>query len=144
MDFFVSSQWVARNTEHHVPHVIVSITTPGDKEPPLPTNDKTLGILRLEFYDMDRVVQGYNEGQEPKMFQPAQAKQVLAFVTAHPEAELVVVHCDAGLSRSPGVSAALAKVLNGDDGELFKRHSGLNRRVYRMILDEHYGPPTGD
>jgi predicted protein tyrosine phosphatase len=73
------------------------------------------------------------------MFEPHHARAILAFINAYPNAERIVVHCDAGLSRSPGVAAALAKIHNGDDSEFFKRHSGLNRRVYRMILDERYG-----
>lgn len=38
------------------------------------------------------------------------------------------------LSRSPGVAAALARVLCGDDADFFARYKP-NTRVYRLLLD---------
>ena len=49
----------------------------------------------------------------------------------------VVLHCDAGMSRSPGLAAALSKVLVGDDTEFFKRYRP-NMRVYRTLLERYY------
>jgi predicted protein tyrosine phosphatase len=49
--------------------------------------------------------------------------------------ERIVVHCDAGASRSPAVGAALARVLNGDDAEFFAGRYRPNMRVYRMMLN---------
>jgi predicted protein tyrosine phosphatase len=45
------------------------------------------------------------------------------------------VHCDAGVSRSPAVAAALARVLKGDDAEYFAGRYRPNTRVYRMLLE---------
>lgn len=135
----VYSKQVAESLEVEVPHVYVSIRTPGEPMAKLNTNEHTLKVLYLAFHDMDRVVEGYNSQHEPEMFQPEQARQILAVIKAHPEAQRIIFHCDAGLSRSPGAAAAVAKILEDDDNYFFKCHSGLNRRVYRMILDEHYG-----
>lgn len=49
----------------------------------------------------------------------------------------MVLHCDAGMSRSPGVAAALSKVLVGDDSQFFKRYRP-NMRVYRTLLERYY------
>lgn len=120
-----------------VPHLIISISTPGDELATLKTNDHTVGLIMLQFYDMDRVIEGYNEEYAPGMFKQRDAERILELVQSCPTAEEIVVHCDAGMSRSPGVAAALAKVLFGDDSWWFKRHSGLNRLVYRTILEVH-------
>jgi len=46
------------------------------------------------------------------------------------------VHCDAGLSRSPGVVAAILKRKTGDDSAIFNSKKYMpNRRVYRSVLD---------
>jgi protein-tyrosine phosphatase len=46
----------------------------------------------------------------------------------------IVLHCNAGLSRSPGVAAALSNVLCGNDQSFFERYRP-NRRVYTLLLD---------
>ena len=134
------------------PHIYVSISLPGDPNGTahLSTNKHTLGVLQLTFWDLDRLVpidpdlvdevrkaSGITYEMEQQLFEPRHAKAILAFVAAYPDVDRIIVHCDAGLSRSPGVAAALAKIFNKDDTEIFKRHSGLNRRVYGMILQEH-------
>lgn len=48
--------------------------------------------------------------------------------------ERIILHCDAGVSRSPGVAAALSKSLLGDDAEFFRRYRP-NMRVYRTLLN---------
>ena len=55
------------------------------------------------------------------------------------EVEQIVVHCDAGYSRSPAVAAALSLALNGKgaDEEFFAKGSYCpNMHVYRTMLKE--------
>jgi predicted protein tyrosine phosphatase len=127
------------------PHLIVSISTPGEPEAQLRTNTATCALVQLQFHDFDDralieissrhpdAVRDY----EPRCFSPVQARQVLDAIKQHPHAEELIVHCDAGLSRSPGVAAALSKILTGDDRYFFSRYHP-NMRVYRTLLEEHY------
>jgi predicted protein tyrosine phosphatase len=128
---------------HDVPHIIVSIRTPEDPKPVvLPINEHTLKIVPLQFHDLNDAAMIHveiKEQYEAECFQPKHARQILAAVKAYPEAKALVVHCDAGLSRSPAVAAALSKILVGDDTYFFKRYLP-NSRVYRTILEEHYAP----
>ena len=49
----------------------------------------------------------------------------------------VIVHCDAGISRSSGVAAAILKAKTGDDSQIFNSPKYRpNMRCYRIILDE--------
>lgn len=53
------------------------------------------------------------------------------------EVEEIVVHCDAGYSRSPAVAAAISLWLNGTDDEFFNPLKYCpNRQVYRTVLKE--------
>ncbi len=117
---------------HEVPHLIISIGCPGDEDAKIKTNEHTLKILRLQFWDSDG-----ESVKESECFQPEQARQILALVKTWPEAERLIVHCDAGYSRSPAVAAAISKILTGDDESFFKRYRP-NMRVYRTILEEYY------
>ena len=86
-------------------------------------------MLFLEFYDLDKIYNGY------ELFNRTQAIQILAFIEKHiHEIKLIVVNCEAGVSRSAGVAGALSKLINGDDSEYFK-HSLPNMLVYRTILN---------
>lgn len=46
---------------------------------------------------------------------------------------MLLIHCNHGMSRSPAVAAAIAKVKYKDDSEWFTRKVP-NRRVYRLML----------
>lgn len=66
----------------------------------------------------------------------AQANEIVEFVKAHEEdVESIVVHCDAGISRSSGIAAAISYWKFGDDKQIFgdKRYSP-NMRCYIFML----------
>jgi predicted protein tyrosine phosphatase len=87
--------------------------------------------LHLEFYDLDpdsirrtRAFEGDPvRGQEiiDGCFTEAQAKAVVGFVGRRPDTELMVINCEAGVSRSPGVVLALRRHFGGDEREVFEK-----------------------
>jgi predicted protein tyrosine phosphatase len=114
------------------PHLLISVTTPGDATARLPTGPATLGVVRLAFPDLDAPAHGFDEAA---LFGPAQADAIWeAVVRLRPQLAAILVHCDAGLSRSPGIAAALSRALTGDDAAWFARYRP-NRRVYRHLLE---------
>jgi predicted protein tyrosine phosphatase len=134
MDFFVYSRKAMEAVRpHEVPHVIISITSTPEDLALLRANDHCRGTLRLSFLDAD-------EHSEPRvggeLFSLDQAVQIWNFVERHRrDIQRIVVHCDAGISRSPAVAAALAHVLNGNNEEFFSGKYAPNARVYRLLLD---------
>jgi predicted protein tyrosine phosphatase len=121
------------------PHLVISIRTPGDpREVKLPETGKTIGVLRLEFDDLEREVPllGWS-GRPLQLFDGPMASDVFRFVGEHPEAETIVTHCDAGVSRSAAVAAALAKTLFGGDDSVWWTTKVPNRLVYRVMVNEH-------
>ena len=134
MDFFVYSRSALdAMAPHDLPHVIVSITSSPDDVASLRKNPTCRGVLRLSFPDAETGSDRYTEGQ---LFSRAQADALWAFVLEHRrEIERIIVHCDAGVSRSSAVAAALSRVLNGDDAEFFAGRYRPNMRVYRTVLE---------
>jgi predicted protein tyrosine phosphatase len=83
----------------------------------------------LQFQDV-------NEGQRDQITEE-DAMQIVAFVMDIKEAvNNLIVHCEAGVSRSAGVAAAIQKYLTGDDTSIFsdKRYYP-NMTCYRYVLE---------
>lgn len=127
-----------------VSNAVISITDPDDKAPAkFSTHDFTKHVLYLKFYDLDgnnqRILELLPEKFKNGLFTDNQAIQILDFVEkVKDEIDTLVVHCEAGISRSSGVAAALSSIYYGSDIHIF-----LNRRycpnmfVYRKILNEY-------
>lgn len=127
------------NNEMKVPHVIISISTPLDEVPLPAVNEHTLEVLSLRFHDLDKdpgpiFKEVYGE---PVLFTLEMAVQIKELLDTH-NPEGVVVHCDAGQSRSAGVAAALALHYNGSDTEfwgsgMYGRRYSPNRMVCSLV-----------
>jgi len=130
-----------------IPHAVISITSPAESKPPeFQINEFTKAVLRLECYDLDEpdlndkdrneVLAHYGHG----IFNDAQAEQVVAFIMKMKDmVKAIICHCDAGISRSSGVGAAISLILNGSDQKIFNDRRYLpNMFIYRKILDQYY------
>ena len=134
MDLLVYSRGaIERLPPHEVSHVIISITTTSDDVARVPIGERCREVLRLSFLDAD-VLPPDGSG---RLFGVDDAQAILSLLDRQREhVERIVLHCDAGLSRSPAVAAALAVCLGQSDQPFFRRYRP-NMRVYRTLLDEH-------
>ena len=83
-------------------------------------------ILRLEFDDVDCGEEAITEFD---------AMRIKGYVEANKE-KTIIIHCDAGVSRSAGIAAALMKHYNGDDSEIFDNPRYVpNMLCYRIMLN---------
>jgi len=132
------------------PHAIISIGEPKpwreDYSGPakFADNEKRLGVLRLEFYDIDMLSitnAGYKHAIQESggegLFTDEQALQIVDFVNEMKgKVEVLVCHCEGGISRSSGVAAALSLMINGSDNEIFHNDKYIpNMFVYRKMLN---------
>lgn len=122
----------AQSLYFDAPHALISISGEGDPAR-LQDNPFRKSLLRLEFADFDR--QPTNE--KHKLFSRKEAKKILDFMQGLRDLEYTVVHCDAGISRSPAVAAAITRITGGNDRAFFKSYIP-NSRVYGMLLTEYY------
>lgn len=93
--------------------------------------------LFLQFDDVEREHDGYIPIDQK------QAEQIAKFIRmiyADEYVHTIVVHCEAGISRSAGVAAAILKWWIGDDSPIFdNNYYRLNMRCYRMVLNALFG-----
>ncbi len=142
--------------------IAISITDP-KSEKVSPPSDELFVMLSLQFHDVDKPLvprdkctackgTGYlpeykniNDGHcyrcttmlDIKLFTDQEAKRILNFVDKYgKEVDLLVVHCEAGISRSAGVAGALSLIYNGSDEYYFKEYLP-NMLVYRKILNAY-------
>jgi len=115
-----------------VDFILISITDPGKHFVRIPKNPFCKGILRLRFHDT------IQEQRGTVYFRRKHAKRIKRFVSKH-TASLLVCHCESGVSRSPGVGAALSRVYGLDVEKFFTSESYIpNMFVFRRLL-EVYG-----
>lgn len=118
---------------------IISIVSPEYNSLYLDCGKDFVCQLNLKFHDIDNAtIENFDTWcKERKLvpFTTLDAQSILLFVSqvANYTDELLI-HCEAGRSRSIGVGAALAKIYNNDDSYYFK-HYTPNMLVYRTILN---------
>ena len=121
--------------------IIISIYTPGDTAPEFPNNPTILDVLSLSFYDIENKKEMLIPVADDEIFNTNYAKQIKDFVTfwrknENPKLEEIWVHCDAGVSRSAGVAAALLKALFNDDSEIYDNPRYFpNFLCYKTLLE---------
>ena len=133
--------------ESYIPsgdEVCISVTDPGKL--PARLSDRFAAILRLCFTDITEPT-----GLESDvLFTDDHAREIVTFVRGWREADRIVVHCRAGLSRSPGIAIGLCELFGWSSvADLEKEHAMCNRFVRRelvragrdAVLELALGPP---
>lgn len=144
MKFLVYNRDNIKNYATSDKHILIQAYCHDDYAEPIPHLLTRLDALQLQFDDWNAeqktlIEKEYPHSEHAKTmiyFNEAHAKKLIRFVKKHlDKIDLIIVQCDAGISRSPGVAAALSKCLNGDDSYFFK-HYLPNSLVYSTILKE--------
>ena len=88
-------------------------------------------VLRLKFDDVER------DYKNEHCITKEDAENIVKFVNKNKnKVDKFIVHCEAGVSRSAGVGAAIMKALNGDDWDVFKNPLKCpNMKCYRTVLN---------
>lgn len=118
---------------HLAQFVMISISTPFeeyDSAPFISTTNNVIDICPVHFFDLDNtypIKKGLMEYRD--------AKKIVDFVSRYKD-KIIIVHCDAGQSRSAGVAAALSKYYNNDDSEYFDNPRFTpNMWCYKLMLN---------
>lgn len=118
--------------------IIISISTPGDEFPDFcEENHSILDVLYLSFYDIEDKRELNPIAKDDEIFNDNYAEQIANFVNIWNKGDIEIwVHCDAGVSRSAGVGAALSKYFNNNDDEYFDNSGNYfpNNLCYRKTL----------
>lgn len=127
-ELVVLSREDAETYEPGLKEICISISDP-DAEP---ANISTafVAVLRLHFDDVTQ--RGL---PSDILFAHDQARAIVDFVDEWPDADRVMVHCNMGVSRSPGVALGLCDARGWATAELERSHPGWNRLV-RSVMNK--------
>lgn len=114
--------------------IIISITDP-NKDPVVFCKapfSPLIAVCRVSFDDIDR-----KKNEEDILMSKEDAENIKRFVERYADkAEQIIVHCEAGQSRSAGIMAAIKEWLEGDKFSVWKDPKYTpNRHCYRMMMD---------
>jgi predicted protein tyrosine phosphatase len=125
-EFVVLSREEAELYEPRGKEICISISDPDAS--PARVSSRFAAVLRLNFNDV-------TERGEPSdiLFAEDHAREIRKFLDAWPKAERVMVHCNAGVSRSPGVALGLCDIRGWATAALERSYPGWNRLVRSVI-----------
>ena len=125
-ELVVLSREAAERYEPLGVEVCISINDPG--APPARLSPRFAAVLRLHFNDV-------TEAGAPAdvLFAAEHARAITQFLERWRGAGRVVVHCNAGASRSPGVALGVCDLRGWPTAALEEAHPAWNRRV-RAVL----------
>lgn len=114
------------------PHYIISIGENGDhwklKHP-------HKSVLRLEFHDISEFLE-----ERYILFSSAQAIEIINWIESIPANETIIVHCEAGISRSAAVAKFIIDTYNytlEPDRFCIPDFSLMNTYVYETLIFEY-------
>lgn len=127
-EFVVLSREDAERYEPRGREICISISDPD--APPAQVSSRFAAVLRLNFDDVTE------RGEDSDiLFAEEHAREIRDFLDSWPSAERVMVHCNAGVSRSPGVALGLCDVRGWATAALERSHPGWNRLVRAVLAD---------
>jgi len=133
-DYLITSRMLLRETKNiKVPYIHICISDPGIKLPKLPNNPNRIATLFVQFED-DLWDDPIKENDFYKIVEFTEKYKNVA--------EIIVINCEFGQSRSAGVMAGLCKIYNLDDRDcFFGLTGGLHRYpsklCYNGIIDAY-------
>lgn len=137
IDIIVLPKSAAKLYTCEVPWAAISISSDETQFANLSTNNRK-GLLQLCFLDRDF--------KHKDNFQNTHASQIIEFVFEMlPKIDSLLIHCEAGVSRSSAIAAAISEILWGQKASsVYFTNYTPNNFVYRKILDVYFNSTIED
>lgn len=120
------------------PYILISIRDPDKRPVRIRHCSLCKGFLELVFHDAEPV-EGFVPTDPIIYMTDTDARTIWRFLYKYEgDYEVIVVHCEQGMSRSPAIAAALATVLTPADQQ-YLQTSQPNRYVYECMLSASEG-----
>jgi predicted protein tyrosine phosphatase len=131
------AKWRTMSENYPYDHIVIGFRSSHTTYPPVVFSPYCKAHLELNVDDVHPTTAFPYE----KVFTKKDAKKILKMVEKYKKkVQHIVCQCDAGVSRSAAVAAALSKILYGDDAWVFDCPRYIpNPHIYSTILNAHFG-----
>jgi predicted protein tyrosine phosphatase len=124
------------------PCALVSVHATSTSPPRVPEAPNLVDTLQLAFDDIEPTPE-MMALPGARLMTDDQARAIARFAARHlAEVELFICQCDAGVSRSAAIAAALCEAFGGDSSRFFREYEP-NRYVYQKVLEAMTGRTAG-
>ncbi|KKN91184.1 hypothetical protein LCGC14_0220500 [marine sediment metagenome] len=108
---------------------IISVTDPDEPTAFLGSyENRNDFVLRLQFHDLDKI---WPQLKEVTYFDNIMAASIIQFVHKNKHVNHIIVHCEAGVSRSPAIAAVICEHFDIQH-TFFKRYQP-NKMVFSVL-----------
>jgi predicted protein tyrosine phosphatase len=128
MELRVLSREAVERYEPEGVEICISISDP--TAPAAILSPRFAAVLRLAFSDIEAI-----QCAEDVLFSPEHASAIVDFVERWRHADRLVVHCHAGVSRSPGVALGLCDRFGWSAQAFEEEYPSWNRWVRRVLVE---------
>lgn len=139
IDIKVFSRKTVQDFATDRPHIFISVRDPGSEPVDVAIMPHQVARLDLEFSDVDASNKPNLKNIDSiKLFTIDDAQSILRlFQITKPCINLIIINCEAGISRSSGIAAAMTRIMGNSDAEYFSNTGPYcpNRFVYSMLLN---------
>lgn len=130
MKVFVANRQMIRELNLPIPYLVISVKDPHAKFVEMARDPNRIAALRLECYDLCSPLKGWQG------FTDSHAREIWRVVDkVLPDIDAIVCQCEAGISRSSAIAAALEKHLNGEGSERYYFETFLPNTMVYAIMD---------
>lgn len=134
MEFVICNRENAPFIKPELPYLRISFLNPESSHLEITENPNSfIAGVQLKFDDADIAAPNII------LFDRVHARRILWLIeTNKQKVKVVVVNCEAGLSRSAGCAAALSYIYCGSDVDIVNKKPFYNKLVYRTIINTYY------
>lgn len=136
MKFRILSREAVETYHEDENHIVISVRDPGSVPAILLPLKSRVNTLYIEFNDFIENYDNMPDEKSKYLFNEEYAYLIWDYVLDHMEnsdISMIVVNCEYGISRSSAIGASLAKVLNGENKDFFRKYCP-NHLVYKTML----------
>ena len=136
-DIQIRSKGMAAQFRSDLPWAAISVVTEPGTWPKL-SEENRQGVLQMNFWDI--TVPKVQIVPKELIFDVEKANVMLDFVeSVWDKIDVLLIHCEMGMSRSPGIGAALAYCYHGPATEkvFFNRYTP-NVCVYNLLVEQYF------
>lgn len=130
--YIYSREGVERGVVFKGCYALISIRDPGSERVLYRRTEGFVAAIELSFDDVDPSG-GFPLPGRAQLMSKGDAEQIAQFVQERrDEVDGFVIHCEAGISRSPAIASAIARYLNQPEEQFWQEYHP-NRYVYETL-----------